>query len=50
MQKILYSKETNINDIIYYANVDAFGIPLVLHQNLPRYIEFNRKFRKSKIN
>ena len=39
ISKILYSdcKE----DIINYTNKDPFVIPLVLHQNLPRYFEHN---------
>ena len=39
VSKILYSKEKE--DIINYTNKDPFVIPLVIHQNLPRYFQYN---------
>ena len=40
VQKILYN-ETNLQDIITYANSEPFQIPLVLHENLPNYFQNN---------
>ena len=40
VQKILYTK-TNLEEINVYANSEPFQIPLVLHENLPRYFQNN---------